>query len=256
MRFWGYLNIAPHVFLAAAVLLFLRRRLRRIFPFFLALMLSQLVYFIAAALAYIYALSDPARLTFVYQYVFISGLGITAILQFGVLYELCDHLFLSGLDFWGDLRKTLRWIAALLLLSGSMISALLARVELARVVTVFQTLDFSANLIKIGLLLALLLFTRVLGISWRSLPAGIALGFGISATAEMAASALISQPGRTGYVTVDFIRMAAFHVCVLVWLIYIVWSKKEPSFSGNNVQISELESHLQELQRIVRRGQL
>jgi len=253
MHFWSYLNIAPQVVLAAAVVVFLLRRLQVAFPFFFGLMLLQLAYFVAAGLAYTYALSDPVRLSFVYQWVFVSGIGITAILQFGVLYELCDHLLLSKLHFWNDLHILFSWITAFLLLAASVISALLARVEHARLIAVFQTLDFSANLIKIGLLLALLLFTRVLGISWRSLPTGIALGFGISATAEMVASALISQPGRHSYVTIDTIRMVAFHVCVLVWLLYILLPQKKKDSGETGLQMSDFENHMQELQRMVRR---
>jgi len=253
MPFWSYLNIGPQVILVAAVAVFLWRRLQADFPFFFGLMLFQLVYFVAAALAYIYVLSDPVRLSLVYQWVFVSGLAITVILQFGVLYELCDRLLLSSLRFWSNIRKSLSWIAAILLLAASVISALLARVEHARLIAGIQTLDFSANLIKIGLLLALILFTRVLAISWRSLPTGIALGFGISATAEIVASALISQPGRHTYFTIDLIRMLAFHVCVLVWLLYIVLSEKKKKITGTGLRLSDLESHMQELQRMVRR---
>jgi len=102
-------------------------------------------------------------------------------------------------------------------------------------------------------LITLILLTRVLHVPWRGLPAGIALGFGISATAEIVASALISQPGRHGYVTIDSIRMVAFHVCVLVWLLYILLSAKKKKASETNLQLSDLESHMQELQRMVRR---
>src|SRR5947207_14531297 len=129
-------------------------------------MLFQVGYFLAAVVAYLYALSDPARLTYVYQWVVTSGLAVGTIFEFGVLYELCEKLFLSGLPFWADLRKAFSWIAAFFLLSASVLSALLARLELARAMVVFQTLDFSANLLKIGLVLTLLLFTRLLGISW------------------------------------------------------------------------------------------
>jgi len=254
MRFWiFYFFIAPNVLLAIAMGLFLRRGGRTRYVFFFSSMLFQLGYFLAAIVAYLYALSDPVRLTYVYQWVVTSGLAIGTIFELGVLYELCDKLFLSGLHFWADLRKAFSWIAALLLLSASVISALLARLELARAMAVFQTLDFSANLLKIGLLLTLLLFTRVLGISWRSLPVGIALGFGISAVAEVAASALMSQPGQRGHFTVDLIRMAAFHVCVLVWLVYILLPEKKKDFDETGLRPSELESHIQELQRMVRR---
>src|SRR5881394_2949003 len=123
MNFWGYLNIAPQVILVAAAVVFFRRRLHIVFPFFFGLMLFQLAYFGALALAYAYALTDPVRLSYVYQWVFISSLGTIAILQFGVLYELCDRLLLSSLRFWTNIRELLSWIAAFLLLTASMISA-------------------------------------------------------------------------------------------------------------------------------------
>jgi hypothetical protein len=248
-----YFDIAPHVLLVAALVAFLSRGLRRQLPFFFAFMLFQLAYFVAGFAAYVYALSDPSRLTHFYQWVIVTGLVVGAIFELGVLYELSDQLLLSRLTFWGSFRTFLRWTAAALLLLASIISAVIARSDPAGVMAVFQALNFSCNLVEIGLLLALLLFTRVLGISWRTLPAGIAVGFGISASAEVSASALISQLGQKPYVTVDFIRMVAYHACVVVWLIYLVLPEKRKTFGGTRLQMSDLEVHLEELARMVRR---
>ncbi len=254
MRFWIiYLDIAPHLLLIVALVVFLSRGLRRQLPFFFALMVFHLVYFVAGALAYAYALSDPKRLTQFYQWVIVTGLVAGAIFELGVLYELSNQLLLSRFKFWKNFRTFLRWTAAGLLLLASIISAVLARGEMAKVMAVFQALNFSSNLVEIGLLLALLLFARVLGISWRSLPAGIALGLGISACAEMSASALISQLGNKPYVTVDFIRMAAYHVSVLVWLIYLVLPDRRKPFVGPGLKMSDLEVHLRDIERMVRR---
>lgn len=248
-----YFDIAPYLLLFAALVVFLKRKLRRQHPFFFAFMLFQLGYFAIGTAAYVYALSDPGRLTHFYQWVVVIGLPISAAFELGVLHELSDQLLLSHLKFGGRFPAFLRWTAASLLILASVISALMATGGMARVTAVFQALNFSSHLIEIGLLLALLLFTRVLGISWRSLPAGVALGLGISAAAEMAASALISQLGPKPFVTVDFIRTAAYFVCVLVWFIYILIPEKREAFSGTRLQVSDLEVHLQDLQRMVKR---
>jgi len=134
MRFWSlYFDFGPYVFLAAAVVLFVRRRLRSTFPFFFASMLFQLAYVTAVAVAYAYALTYPVRLSYMYQWVVTSGLAIQTIFELAVLYEICDHLFLPSIPFWSNLRKLLSWTAAIVLLSASISSALLARVHLTSV---------------------------------------------------------------------------------------------------------------------------
>ncbi|MBV9615748.1 MAG: hypothetical protein JO031_09850 [Ktedonobacteraceae bacterium] len=172
--------------------------------------------------------------------------------QLGVLYELANELMLSRSSSANLLRSLLRWTGATLLLVAAIVSASFSQPAIMRVMKVFQTLDFSSNLIIIGLLLSLLLFSRMLHISWRSLPSGIALGFGVLASAEMAASSLLSLLGRPGYVKVDLVRMAAFHMCVLVWLFYIFFPPKAPIMRGTGLKKLELETWGQKLGRMVR----
>jgi hypothetical protein len=118
---------------------------------------------------------------------------------------------------------------------------------------VFQILDFAANLIATGLLLALILCARALRISWRALPAGIALGFGINASAELCASALLSVlVGRNGYIATDFIRTGSYQLCVLIWVIYILKRERLPRFQGKHLGKVELETWDDELQKMVR----
>jgi hypothetical protein len=105
---------------------------------------------------------------------------------------------------------------------------------------------------ELGLLISLLFFSRALQISWQSLPAGIALGLGISASAELSGAALLSVLGRAGYIPVDFIRMGAFHLCVVIWLVYIFLPSRSPSFTGHRPDRTDLEAWDQYLQKMVR----
>jgi hypothetical protein len=118
---------------------------------------------------------------------------------------------------------------------------------------VFQTLEFSANLVKLGLLLVVLVCTIGLKIPWKSLPAGLALGFGIQSSAEMGASALYSALGKPGFLTVDMIRMVAFLFCTIVWLVCIVRPEKPSEFKEQGLGVSELELLEQQMQKMMPR---
>jgi len=245
-----YLYIAPQLLLALALALLVRRRLAKLYPFFLAYQISQLVYFGASLAAYFWALSDPVRLTRKYQWVVTYGVALSALFEFGVLYELADQILFSRLKHSQSFRHLLRWTAAILVLGGSVFSALLTRADLSRVMGTFQALTLSVNLIKVGFMAALILLTRFLNVSWKGLSAGITLGFGISAAAEFGATALFTTNAN---VTADIIRMAAYHLCVVIWIIYIVRQNKPRPVTTNQVPLEQLERQIEELQKVVRR---
>lgn len=242
-----YLLLAPNVLCGIALLLAVRKRSFKTLPLFVTLLSFNVLQFLVAfTIPFFYPQA-------VYKWCVVIGLAVSFLIELAVLYELASELIFSHASLVRLFGHVPRWTAALLLLLATFCSALLLHPASERVMTAFETLSFSTNLIAIGLLFVLVAFTRFLGVRWRSLPAGVALGFGITASAEMVSGPLMSHLGRSGYVTVDIVRMSAFHVCALVWLIYILLPEKHRSLSENRVQISELETHLQELQRIVRR---
>lgn len=245
-----YLYLAPQLLMGVGLVLFLRRRLGRVYPFFLAYQLSQLIYFGVSLAIYVWALSDPVHLTGKYQWAVTYGVALSAVFEFGVLYELTDHILLARLTHSDGFRQLLRWTVAALVLTGSLLSALLTRADLTRVMSAFQTLNLSVNLVKVGFLAALVVLTRLLSISWKGLSAGISLGFGISAAAELGATALFTTSGS---VTPDIIRMAAFHLCVVIWIIYILRVNNSRRVTQNHVPFEQIEGHVEELQKVLRR---
>src|SRR5215475_11284357 len=200
-----YLWIAPNAVLAVCLIgIFLGRRQRQL-PFFVSYVAFALASFLTSIAANIlYSKKQISLNTF--QWTATAGTALELALELCVLYELANELILSRSSSARALRGVLRWTAALLLLLAATVSALFSQPGLQRVVKAFQTLDFSANLIIVGLLLSLLIFSRVLQISWRSLPSGIALGFGVSASAEIAGSSLLSLlKGKSGFFTMDLV---------------------------------------------------
>jgi hypothetical protein len=248
-----YLWIVPHLFLGIFLWTFLRRGLHKQFPFFFSYVLFQLFDFLASAVTGVLAGLDPKHALNLYRWIMVWGLGIGALISFGVIYELVNQLILSRSMLAQTLRTLLRWSAAILFLLIAIASGRLAVIGAEKVMNVFQVLDFSSSVLQVGLLVVLFLFSRVLRISWNSFPVGIALGLGILGCVELAAAPLLAALGAHRYAIIDLLRLAAFHVCILVWLGYLVFPGREPKFTGVPLQKSELESWDQELQRMVQR---
>jgi hypothetical protein len=244
-----YLWIAPHILLAGVLAGLVRRRFLRQFPIFTAFVAFQLIQFLVL---FAVALHSPFSLT-VYQGLLVLGQVISSVLELGVIYELANKLIFSRSPLAAVLRPILRGTFVVLLLAAAVGSGSLANVSVHRITNVFETVDFSSNLIQAGMLLALFIFARVLRISWRNWMAGVVLGFGISASIDLAAAALRAAFGKDSFIAVDITQMAAFHVCVLIWLVFLFRSDANPILSDTKLNLSDFEPWDEELQRMVRR---
>lgn len=248
--FSWYLFVAAHACLALCCVGLLRLQARTKYRAFLTYVVFQLVQF-ATTFSLDKLLPRSAASLVTYRWVSVAGDAVSTILTLIVLYELADQLVLSRSTLIRPLRSVLRWSGAVLILIAAAVSGVIAHPGIARVTNIFATLTFSSNLIMLGLLLVLLIFSRALQVPWRSLPAGIALGFGINASAEMAASFLMSSFGSPRYLTMDLIRMAALLGCVVVWTVYVFLPERVVASPG--LQRHVLEFWDQEMQRMVHR---
>src|SRR6266498_2181541 len=243
-----YLWIVPHLLCGATLLVALRNKVHKRLPAFVTLLAFDFVFelLVLLAVSWFFPLST-------YQWWLVLDVAATFLLELLVLFELVREVVSPSPSLTRIFKPLPRWTAAVLVLVAATLAALLPQTALGLVMNVFVTMDFGLNLIVIGLLLAMLAFTRILGISWRGIPAGIVLGFGVVAATEMAAPPLMAQLGNGAYINVDILRMIGFHVCALIWLVYLLLPQIAARPSETAVQISDLEAHLQELQRIVRR---
>ena|SRR5438477_4338277 len=244
-----YLWFAPHLLLGAVLIGLTRRKLFRKLPVFLSYLVFNLLQFLT-----LFALSRMHPFPIVkYRWLLAIGTGINGFLTLAVIYEVANDLLLSRSPLTQSLRSLLRWTAALLLLLAAIVSAILTKFDLGRAINVFQVLDFSASVVQCGLLIAMFLFSRAFHISWRSPAAGVAVGFGVAASLELANAALLGVFGNSGFIATDIVGMAAYHVGVLVWLVYVFLPQRAPAFAGAGLQKSEIEFWDQEVQRMVRR---
>jgi hypothetical protein len=244
-----YLWIAPHVLLGIFLICLLLRGLQRRLPIFLGYVVFELLQFIVLFTIFLHS---PFRAD-IYQWTLVIGEGVGSVLELAVIYELANELLLSRSTIGLVLRRTMQAILALLLLGAAIGSGAFSGISVQKVNNIFEVVNFSSNLIEAGMVLTLFIFARALRISWHSWVAGVALGFGVSACIDLVSAALRGEWGQGASVAVDLTQMASFHLCVVIWLVYLFVADRTPPFPDGKLNISDLELWDEELQRMVQR---
>ena len=107
-------------------------------------------------------------------------------------------------------------------------------------------------MVQSGLLLALLLFSRFLGLSWRRSAFGIALGLAVLTSLDLAMFAL--RAAFTSEAAAEFLDLlitGTYFICVLIWIGYLLSPELEPA-SPTVVSGDEVETWNTELQHLLR----
>lgn len=239
-----YLWVAPHLFLAAVPIVMYVRNLHKSFPLFFAYTIYETAVFLVLF---------PLRTFFpsqvlLYRNAFIITLAGSTLLRFGIIQELFNNMFRDYPRLAGLARSSMRWLTGLLLL-GAVIAAMDAPGTITdNLLAGLALLDRSIAIIQVGLLLFLLTFSHLFGLSWRSFLAGIAVGFGVVASAELAVSAMrmteLSEHTKT---LLDLVPTGGFHVAVVIWIVYLMAADK--SFNTAPDQIPEIHQWRGELER-------
>jgi hypothetical protein len=241
-----YLWIAPHLLLAVILMLMIRRKVYKQFPIFLLYTAFELFQFTILLTVFLHtgSLSDER-----YRGAFALGTAISTALRFGIIYEIFTELFrnYNGL---GELGRVLfRWATIVLLLIGVALAGTHGSGADGFLVIV-PTLDRTVRLMQCGLLMFLFLFSRYFALSWRNYAFGIALGFGILASLELADSAIRSQIASGSYL-LDYLGMATYHACVLIWIFYLVAPERKTSRAADKLPADDIEVWNEELQRLL-----
>jgi hypothetical protein len=242
-----YLWIVPNVLLGLVLFLFLGRKLHFQLPSFAIYAAVQLLDFLATVMC---ALHSPFPYR-VYGWILALGDGLNAILAVWVLYELTVKLVLSLSCFAKLSRRLFAASLAVLLLSSAAISGGLSDHSIHRALNLFEDINFSSAFIEVGLLLVLLVFSRALNVSWRNWLVGIALGFGVDACFDLSSAAWRAVYGRPALISVDITQGIGFHICVLIWLVYLLLPERPSRSSGSKLGKEELEAWSEQLEKIV-----
>jgi hypothetical protein len=227
----------------------IRRRLFHDFPMFLAYTVFQSV---QSAILLVLDHSSAVSATLYWNTAW-GGLLITIILRFAVIHEIFTSVFRSYPAITELSRLLLRWTTVVLVLTAVAVTAATPR-ETPFLLTGIHLVNRAVGLVQSGFLVFLFLFCAYFRLSFRSYACGIAMGLGIFASVDLATAALRVWTGTTvaGTYTLDFVTMATYHCCVLIWLVYLL----APETAARSVQVlpdHNLEQWNTEMQRLLLR---
>lgn len=242
-----YLWIVPHLICGVAALIAFRRNLHKAYPAFISLLVFSFVF----ELWIVWTVALVWRSPHLHKWFMVFDVVAVFLLEMLVLHELLSQCRISRNSLARLLRPLPRWAAGLTILFAVLVTALLPQTAQEAVMKVFVRLDLGLNIIAVGLLLAILVAARILHILLPSVALGIALGLGITAAVEIGISPLMSVFGRSSYIALDVVRMAAFHVSAVVWLVSFLLPERTVAQSHSDRLVLALQGRVEDLQRMV-----
>jgi hypothetical protein len=242
-----YLWIAPHLLLAAVAVLLFKRRLYTNFPVFTFYTWYEIAEFVLLLAIAVTGLNKGA----LFIRVFLVTLGISTALRFGVLQEIFNNIFREHVQLHALARISLRWTTGFLL-ATAVLGAIFAFAQTSdSVIADIAWLGRGIAIIQCGLVLFLLLFSGLFGLSLESYVFGIALGFGILSTVELANWALhAGQLTKSMARVLNLLPTGGYHVAVLLWLGYLVAPVRRILQPGD-VPVSNVDQWNRELERFL-----
>lgn len=217
---WHYLWVAPSVLLLMLGFGLWRQGVHRQHPFFLAFVLASAVEQLT-----LYVLDiTPSVEPLTWWRFFWGGLIIESILKFALLSEIFAHVFRPYVAI-ATLGKRLIGLVGIVLIFASSMAAAFAPVDsLFGIVSGGHLLQQTIYIIECGILVSIFGFSWYFRIGIRSADRGIALGLSVSACVHLATWALVANSSLPdeSRVVLDFINMTTFHVCVLMWIYYLL----------------------------------
>jgi predicted secreted protein len=152
-------------------------------------------------------------------YAYWVGEGVTILLSFTVIYEICSHI-ISSTAF--PLSKTTFFrINVGLLLFASIVAALtIHSAPTDPVVRTVIVLTTALRTMQIGLFALLTAVSLFYGFFWTNSAFGIALGYGLYALSQLANTLVRVSVGVLGHEVYRYIAMLGYDCTVLIWLAY------------------------------------
>lgn len=203
---------APLLMAVTAVVLY-RRKLNHSFPMFFTYAVFQVVSNVALFAAMLISYRQ-----YFYAYWVATCLGI--ILGFLVIHEVFEFAIRPYAGLRDLARMMFHWVAIVLLLVSGLVGFTSPGSSSDHLILTLVNLERGIRLMQVGMLLFIAIFSARLGLTWRDLPCGIALGFGIFACVDLTLFTLRAQLGPSWNGAVNRISTLAYLMSALAWITY------------------------------------
>jgi hypothetical protein len=197
---------------AAIAVVYYRRRLHKEIPAFFVYMIVQLLIFCVQFPVYTYGTREA------YFDVYWVATMLDLVFAFKIIHEIFLDVF-KPYHALKDLGTALfKWAAlVMVLLSAALIS--LSSTSQDPLFDSILTVQRCVRVVQCGLVVFLLAFSGTLGVGWRRLSFGIALGFGVVAGGELLASAMLSGQ-RLHAQLWQTSTLVSYELGMSIWLFY------------------------------------
>ncbi|MGA8621493.1 MAG: hypothetical protein WB660_23580 [Candidatus Sulfotelmatobacter sp.] len=204
--------VAHPVLQTGIVIVMFRRGQHRVFKYFFAYVVMQIVTF-----AVVFPASRYSYSTCFYFSWFSTAISVT--LGFQVIHEAFLDVF-RPFHTLRDLGTVLfKWAGLVMLLVAGVVSVSSNATDTAPWMQAIMTGQRCVRIIQVGMVLFLISFARYLGVSRRQHSFGIAMGFGTFALVELILNA--SWAGsHLANLSMSLINMTAYNGTLLIWLGY------------------------------------
>jgi hypothetical protein len=219
-----------------------RRKLHKLFPVFMAFLLTQIGIFAITYPVYaIYGISNKW-----YFGLYWLSQALNAVLNFKIIHEVFLDVFRPYHALKDLGTPVFKWAGLVMLLVSAVVAASNSS-DQNPVTHAVLTLQRSVRLVQFGLILFLILFSRFLGVSRKQVGFGIALGCGFAGGVQLMLLAMHSG-GIIRQSTLNVVDMLCYDVALLVLLGYAFVGVVARDGLTNYLQTQRWEQGLADLQ--------
>ncbi len=246
---WHYLWVAPNALLLVLGAVGWRRSLQKQFPAFFSFALlgsvGQLVLYSADIL--------PSVSATTFWRVDWANLLVEGILKFALVAE----IFALTFDAFSSVAKvgkiSIRGFGVVLVFASAAAAAYAPGDSRIGIISGAHLLEQTIFLIETGLLVFIFAFASYFRLRMPVQVFGIALGLAVSACVHLATWAYIANvaPSNETRYLLDFLNMAVYHLCVLIWFYYLLVPHKVVTKSAVPLPEHNLEVWNRELERLL-----
>ncbi len=150
-------------------------------------------------------------------------------------------------------RQLIRGLGVVLVLAAALLAAYAPMDNIVGIIGGAHLLEQAIYLVESGLLLFIFLFAGYFSLRLSRPVLGIALGLAISACVHLACWAVLANGGLPDWKRniLDFLNMATYHACVLMWFYYLLVPGKVVAKSAVPLPENNLAVWNRELERLL-----